>query len=65
MISAILCVTVAVFFAAAHAMMILMMSDAHPDGAAVKASLWTMVGSATVLGGMLIGSLLVQAATAI
>ncbi|WP_149897789.1 hypothetical protein [Rhizobium rhizogenes] len=65
MISAILCVIIAVFFAASILMMILMVADAHPNGAAVKASMWTMVGTATVLGGLLIGSLLVQAASAI
>ncbi len=65
MILAILCVTIVVFFVASILMMILMVADAHPDGAAVKASMWTMVASATVLGGLLIGALLVQAASAI
>ncbi len=53
MISAILCVTIAVFFAASILMMILMVADAYPDGAAVNASMWTMVGAATLLGGLL------------
>ncbi|CUW87523.1 exported hypothetical protein [Agrobacterium fabacearum S56] len=65
MILAILCVTIAVFFAASILMMILMVADAHPNGTAVKASMWTMVVAATVLGGLLIGALLVQAASAI
>ncbi|UXS08686.1 hypothetical protein [Agrobacterium tumefaciens] len=64
MISAILCMAIAVFFAASILMMILMVADAHPDGAAVKASMWTMVGAATLLGGLLIGMMLVQAASA-
>ena len=64
MISALLCVTTAVFFAASILMMIVMAADS-PNGAAVKASMWTMVGSATLLGGLLIGMMLVQAATAI
>lgn len=65
MISAILCMAIAVFFAASILMMILMAADAHPNGTAVKASMWTMVGAATLSGGLLIGMMLVQAASAI
>lgn len=64
MISAILCVTVTVFFAASIFMMILMAADAHPNGTAVKASMWTMVGAATLSGSLLVGMMLMQAASA-
>lgn len=65
MISAILCVTIALVVAASILMMILMVADEHPNGATVKASMWTMMGAAIVLGGLLIGMVLVQAASAI
>ncbi|SOC93512.1 hypothetical protein SAMN05216358_3690 [Rhizobium sp. AN5] len=65
MISAILCVAIAVFFAAAIVGMILMMADVHPNGTAIKVTGWIMVGATTVIGAIFIGVLLVQAAIAI
>ncbi|WP_125270928.1 hypothetical protein [Agrobacterium sp. FDAARGOS_525] len=65
MISAILCVTIALVVAASILMMILMVADEHPNAATVKASMWTMMGAATISGGLLIGMILVQAASVI
>lgn len=65
MISAILCLTIAVFVAAAIVGVMLLVADVHPNSLAIKVTGVVMICAMAVMGAIFIGVLLVQAASAV